>query len=823
MQIETIGKTIDTIPVHINYRIIELFSAGLYSSPNKAFEELVCNSYDAFADKVAVYVAPDLTVPGAHIWVCDNGESMDQNGLKALWEIGKSEKRDPKREEKRSQIGRFGIGKLATYVLASRLTYVCKKDSRYLATTMNYDDIMNAAHDQLALNERELTQEEAEASIKPFFQSAGRKLLPFSLFGKDAAPTWTFSVMTSLRPKAGEIREGRLKWVLRTALPLSPAFQLRYNGEFLTSSKIDKPIRKTWIIGKDDPAAEALEFAECKERKNNYFVDFTHLPGVHGKIELYEDSLVDSSKSSDLGRSHGIFLIVRGRLVNLDDPLLGMEAFSHGAFNRTRIEVNADELDSNLTSTRETIKDSEPLRELKAYLKSKFNNEVRKLHFAEEARIDRETSIKYRLSRTSLMVSKRPLFLFAERFFEGKIETPLLIKKPDPATRDTLLRDLRADLLEEESVIKSVTWAVLGTGDPIAKLDLNTGVLTINLLHPYIANYIDANRSTLPAQFLAITEVLTEAHLYELGIDEELVNSVMRRRDTTLRELSLSDRESAPAVAQMLRDSIADPTGLEDSVHRALLSLGFESTKIGGTGTPDGKAEAILGYTESEKSANYSLTYDAKSTGKERIQAGTAKLSAIKRHQKDYGADYSIVVAVDFEGGDNQESAISKEAKQQVVTLVRARDLVRLLLLSVPKQIGLSKIRELLNTCHSPREVSEWIDAVAAQPINLGPVRETIEAIYELQQNDTEAPEIASVRIKLKEKTGKPISRLELKGLIESLRALVPGFVSVDGERIGIQARPAKVMEVINGAVNQIPNEFHQIYLDAFAGAPKKK
>ena len=37
-------KKIDDIEVSISYKIIELFSAGLYSSPNKAFEELICKS-----------------------------------------------------------------------------------------------------------------------------------------------------------------------------------------------------------------------------------------------------------------------------------------------------------------------------------------------------------------------------------------------------------------------------------------------------------------------------------------------------------------------------------------------------------------------------------------------------------------------------------------------------------------------------------------------------------------------------------------------------------------------------------------------------------
>ena len=91
---------------------------------------------------------------------------------------------------------------------------------------------------------------------------------------------------------------------------------------------------------------------------------------MNGEFILYEDSLVEG-KSAELGRSHGIFLSIRGRLINLDDPLLGMEAFSHGAFNRSRIIVNADELDSNLTSTREAVKESLPFRQLKEYIKKK--------------------------------------------------------------------------------------------------------------------------------------------------------------------------------------------------------------------------------------------------------------------------------------------------------------------------------------------------------------------------------------------------------------------------------------------------------------------
>ena len=46
-----IGIATDNIEVRLSYRIVELFSEGLYTSPNKAVEELVANSFDAGAQK----------------------------------------------------------------------------------------------------------------------------------------------------------------------------------------------------------------------------------------------------------------------------------------------------------------------------------------------------------------------------------------------------------------------------------------------------------------------------------------------------------------------------------------------------------------------------------------------------------------------------------------------------------------------------------------------------------------------------------------------------------------------------------------------------
>jgi len=81
------GNQISSIDVRISYRIIQLFSEGLYSSANKAIEELVSNSFDAGATNVHAIVSPDLLAADASIAVIDDGIGMDEAGLKEHWLI----------------------------------------------------------------------------------------------------------------------------------------------------------------------------------------------------------------------------------------------------------------------------------------------------------------------------------------------------------------------------------------------------------------------------------------------------------------------------------------------------------------------------------------------------------------------------------------------------------------------------------------------------------------------------------------------------------------------------------------------------------------
>ena len=457
------GTKIDDINVEISYKIIELFSAGLYSSPNKAFEELICNSYDAFATRVSVYTSPDLAEEGSYIMVCDNGEGISQNEFKNLWKIGESSKRiSSERDKKRLQIGQFGIGKLSTYILARNLTHISKKSDRYIMTTMDYGKI-NQGTRSIVLPEVELTEDEARSLLNPYTIQNGKYIVSFDLFGINAEETWTVSLLTNLKPKATEIKIGRLKWILSTALPLNPSsFILDLNQSVIESSKTRIPIKKEWIIGEDDLTASGLDFAEPKydQEAQEYYVDFEHLKHVTGKFVLFEQSLL-GGKAEDNGRSHGIFLTIRGRLINLDDPLLGMEAFSHGPFNHCQIIIQADGLDSNLTSTREAVKESIPLTQLKEYIKKKFNNELKKYYFEAAEKEAEKKTVGYRLAQTTYSSSQRPIKSFIEKYYDGLVVNPILIQRPTTKTKEELLSlysDSNGDI--SLTAIETVDWCI---------------------------------------------------------------------------------------------------------------------------------------------------------------------------------------------------------------------------------------------------------------------------------------------------------------------------------------------------------------------------
>jgi hypothetical protein len=217
-----------SINVTIAARFLELFSENLYSSPNKAFEELVSNSWDAGADCVYISIPPSI-IDTSSIWVLDNGESMDFHGLEQLWAVASDTKRQRDNPPRR-QIGKFGIGKLATYILANEVTYVCRSsDGTLRAVTLDYRrygdsqaDKQNPLHvDPLPLKVHKLSDSElleivSSVEDPDYLKDLISRNVPHVVqpayeaefggedakFTRAAAGTWTLVLLTSLKAPA---------------------------------------------------------------------------------------------------------------------------------------------------------------------------------------------------------------------------------------------------------------------------------------------------------------------------------------------------------------------------------------------------------------------------------------------------------------------------------------------------------------------------------------------------------------------------------------------------------------------------------------------
>jgi hypothetical protein len=797
----TVGTKTAEIPVAISYRIIELFSAGLYSSPHKALEELVTNGYDAGADRVDLVMPPDIRELRALIWVIDNGASMDLDGLVQLWRIAASNKRNSDHSSPRPPIGRFGIGKLATYVLASHLTYLCKKDGVCRAVSMDFDsiphdDISPATEMHLAV--RQLDATDVAQLLEPMRSLDGGVTVINSLLGADGPQSWTVAVMGKLKPIARQIKLGRLRWVLETALPMSPDFDVTLNGNRIVPTPEQRKPLTTWMVGKADEVAKSLKLTTGRDGDIPY-VEIPGLGRVTGEAKVYSD-LLTRGKASEMGRSHGIFVRVRGRVVNLTDPLFGMDALSHGPFGRFHMIVNADGLDRLLRSSRESVLEAPEVDTLRSYLKAKFNEARAFLAQREERRVVDTTE---RVGRTAGSLSRRPLLSAVTKLVAGQIEPLAMIEVPalgqDEA--EQLIERMAADLEAGESLIAKVEFQPLGVEHYLARYDPLTRVVQANILHPFLANYVGSISSTEPLELIAVAELLTEAYLLDEQLPSATVRDIVDRRDRFLRELVLgSKRLAAPVIAQTLLNSVNDPKGLEDAVALALQSLGFEVSPIGGSGKPDGVAYARLGVRQpSGESNDYTLTYDAKSTSTldGRVSAKDVHASGLARHRGMYGADFTMVVGPAFQGGADPEGALCQECVASKITPITAVDLALLVQLCAARQIGFAKLRELFEF-RTTLTVHDWIIGLKTIESRRLPIAPVLSAISRLMRESHFDPVTwGALQLELRRNEDLDVSMQQLKDWMRSVNNFAPGYLDMTDDMIALETSVDRIVEVV--------------------------
>jgi Histidine kinase-, DNA gyrase B-, and HSP90-like ATPase len=844
----------DEVPVVMSLAIIERFSEGLYSSPNKTFEELVSNSYDAGASIVWVYMPEDLKAddPTTTIVVVDNGASMDVAGLRDLWKIGESRKREPKAPVRagRPPIGKFGIGKLATYVLANELTYLVLKDGIYRAITMDYGQVRGGMGDphRLSLIVAELTEDDAQATLTAALAGMTIDQDPRCLkpLFDGSTESWTAAILTRLKKPARDIQQGRLKWVLSNSLPLNPAFTLFYDDQEIEPSKAKGEEVWSYVVGQSNqdelvsaPRGEVTTVEVAGEKHPALKLPLAGR--IWGTARLFLNAL-ERGRSEDRARSHGYFVRVRQRLINLDDPTfdVGVE-LHHGTFTRFNMVVNADDLDDLVASPRESLQDSPALRELKQYMLAVFNRARSVSASQDESDTMPLLKSQGRIANPPPALSQGPLRRTIRRAAssEGLAEKTLGLRDAEIAAANELAAN-NADLVEKILLEEDTYEGRLVRYDPLRK------AAVLNLSHPFINNYINQKGAAEPLKLLGLTELLTEAYMLDEDVPADVVGRVVARRDRFLRDLVKRNPRSALVVARHLRESSNNEKELEDAVADAFEILGFGVRRIGGTGGTDGIAVARLGRRGGNRSESYALTYDAKSSGKEaqdvltleesdfdakgrrkasaapRIQAATAHTSILRVHREKakerysllVEPEYTLLVAPGFQGDGIDASLIGDICKNDGITPITVKDLARLVELFPLRWVSPMMLKDLFKA-HSPQQAREFVDRIEALPApTMPPVQQIVDLL--VRYSERRAPvTVDAISAALYESSGQALDLTadDVVAIVRGLAALAPNSIYFDGVMVALNASPENLLHELHDTLGDYPDRLAGTYI----------
>jgi len=665
-----------------------------------------------------------------------------------------------------------------------------------------------------------LSAQQAKAAVEDIVTGDRPGHKAIKLFGKDSASSWTVAIMSGLKDMAKQIQLGRLNWVLRTAMPLRDDFKLYLNGKRLTPSKLDKkPIQK-WVLGKDvealdKPAPPEDQLLVDKQTKlpSTHRYGLTHgaLGRVTGYMELHEDSLSRGKERFD--RSHGFFVYVRGRLINIEDPLFGLQPLHHGTFARFRMVIHMDGLDAELRSSRESLKDGPSLTVARNILHASFN---RARSWLAEHETPPEDSLPARLAQGPRSLTRRPVLALVGQMLKGKLASRYTTFPAglDQEAKGQLLADLQARVDSDTGIVSEVNFSPSGPAQPLALFHVDSGALEINTTHPFVESYLEEFRSNETVNLVAWAEVISEAFLAELEVEPSVIQSFLKMRDELLRALTRHIRRPASQVSQDLLDAVHDQNQLEIELVNAFNVMGFEATGIGGSGEPDGTADAPLGAEGMSVARRYSLSLEAKSseTPGKKVSAKDVGVSRIARHRDAHNCDHAVVVGQDFPAKDEKAALViemnaDRDNTGKTITLLRVADLARLVRLVALRGIGLVALRELFSTCSTPDESAEWIDALSQREPEKPPFKEILEAAWDLgKETPAEAVEFGQVTLVLRREKKIKIEKTQVRDLCRALSTLTPHVV-VRESTVELNQRPDLVLEAVKEALTAFPVE----------------
>lgn len=655
------GTPLDPIVIAIDHAIVQHFSQHLYSSPHKAIEELVVNGYDAGADLVRVYLPGEFASDAVLVW--DDGLSMDEQGMHQLWWIARSPKNAPGARELngRAVIGKFGIGKLASYALGEKVAHLAHRDGRYLLVEFDFGLLGLPEDGQPQTGEAgpeeeevlapltELSADEALAWISRHFATDQLPEEAKKLFTKDQ---WTVAVISQLRELKTSLKAGTLRRVLGNSLPDQPTFAMHVNDIEAKQVLPQKTPAKD-LSAKDDPLRSQLlsdwENAKGEGRvSGNIEIDATSglvsipiLGEVRIGLKTFSDSLLHAS-SAELGRSYGVFVIVRNRLLNEDDYQHLVQDPSFGTLYRAQIVIHADGLDAALLADRERLSTGRAETIALRIIEQSAYRAARQLVDKDQADAALEE-----LSSTLLPTNHRELW-------------------HDPITSYLASHDQDQRLPVPNSDGDVLERIATGSNRPTASYSSHDARFQVNTDHPFrsavdqkIGGGRKARQLRRVLDVLAVAEVLLEGRLLGEGLSKQQAGDILNWRDDLLREIGRRFGEAPEELqARVVEASFSGDKEFEVALRDIFRDMGFDAERKAGPGAEDILAVAPVG-TDLHR-----FTIDAKGS-KNRVSNLAAHVGGVAAHRDAVKAEHALIIARDFAGleSSGDMAAVLKECK----------------------------------------------------------------------------------------------------------------------------------------------------------------
>ena len=806
-ELPSLGEDVgNPLTVRLSNEIVTLLSSHLYQSPFKAIEELVVNSYDADAETCRVSVpSPGSDLPAALVY--DDGIGMDADGLSDLWLIARSKKRDESHERrtKRKQIGKFGIGKLATYAIANNITYVSRTNDLILAVSANFghfkEDPFGGVPIKLPVTR--VTSWSSLQGSEVFGSACAAAGVNMASLFDSTNTSWTIVLLEELKPRP--IQLGRLRWVLSSAMPLEADFQLFLNRDEIQSSKQSLKIAVEFDV--TDLPSKRIETIN-KETKENWQIDgnglvSTSFPqGLKGSVRVTENSL-HAGKSADLGRSHGFFVKVRKRLINEEDPLFGLSPLSFQTFNRFRADITVDDLDAAVMAPREGIEESSLKRKVLPMLEEIFY----------EARARYNDYLKEKEEKDKRKKEHERTYI-SSSLVEHPIADVLSLPQHDlrqgsEADESWFYLDVEKTETELHTLVKELysqprsrkykfRYTNRGKLERLVQFSPTESTFYLNADHDLVLAYHDDPRAQMLLEDVATAEAVLEVYLREHGMPAHVIGEMLERRDALLRALANERLFSFASISQSLKDSANDEYDLEVALVAASRALGFVAIHIGGAGEPDG-----LGRFRNYPNGEQKITLEAKSSN--RIPSlSQLDFAGLREHVNKYQANGCLLVAPAYPGTEaGEDSAVSCRAKEARISCWLVDQLARVVAAVESRHIGAKEVLDIVLRQFAPADVTAAVDKLLSQPSweHRDLYAAVLHALRALEGRlQDQARLVFHVEAEVTRQTGfTQVPASEIKKAVKDMAAASQGALVVKGNRVIVNASLEEIERRLSG------------------------